>query len=116
MDPAHVEKVEAELDQFVEHRAREAKDAEKVEELWAKSERVHRQKRRQANGWGWIRHFEGLAHTHRSLALENENKAARVRLLLGMEVLPKPSPNNAIQSTLKRRGGNDLSEGGEVWS
>ena len=93
MDPAHVEKVEAQLDSFIEKCAREAKDAQKVEELWAKSERVHREKRRQANGWGWIRHYEGLAYTHRSLALENENKAARVRVLLGVEMLPEPSPS-----------------------
>ncbi len=46
MDPEAVERVEAELDAFVERRAREAKDAAKVEELWVKSEREHREKRR----------------------------------------------------------------------
>ncbi len=116
MDPAHVEKVEAELDQFVERRARETKDAKKVEELWANSERVHRQKRRQANGWSWIRPYEGLAHTHRSLALENENKAARVRVLLGVEMFPQPSPTGNHPMPSKEEGGNDLSEGGEVWT
>ena len=93
MDPEAAERVEAELDSFIEKRAREAKDAENVEKLWAKSERVHRQKRRQRNGWEWIRHYEGLAHAHRSLALENDNKAARVRVLLGVQMLPEPSPN-----------------------
>jgi hypothetical protein len=93
LDPEAIERVEAELDLFIEKRAREAKDAEKIEELWAKSEHVHREKRRQANWWGWIRHYEGLADAHRSLALENENKAARVRVLLGVKMLPEPSPN-----------------------
>jgi hypothetical protein len=93
LDPGAVERVEAELDSFIEKRARQAKDAEKLAELWAKSERVHREKRRQANGWGWIRHYESLARTHRSLALENENKAARVRVLLGVEMLPELPPN-----------------------
>ena len=83
MDPKAVERVEAELDGFVEKRARQAKDAERVQELWAESERREREKRRQENEWGWIKHYEGLAFVHRALALENDNKAARVRALLG---------------------------------
>ena len=83
MDLEAVERVEAELDAFVKKRVREAKYAEKVRELWAESERREREKRRQQNGWGWIRHFEGLARTHRTLALENDNKVARVQALLG---------------------------------
>ena len=38
LDANHIEKVEAQLDAFVERRAREAKDSEKVAELWAKTE------------------------------------------------------------------------------
>lgn len=38
MDPEAVERVEAELDSFIERRARQAKDVAKVEELWAESE------------------------------------------------------------------------------
>jgi hypothetical protein len=83
LDPETVERVEAELDAFVNKRAREAKDAEKVREFWAESERWEREKRRQQNGWGWIRHFEGLARAHRALALENDNKVARMQALLG---------------------------------
>jgi hypothetical protein len=83
LDPETVERVEAELDAFVNKRARQAKDAERVQELWAESERREREKRRQQNGWGWIRHFEGLARAHRTLALENDNKVARVQALLG---------------------------------
>ncbi len=83
MDPEAIERVEAELDSFIQKRARQAKDAQRVHELWAESERREREKRRQQNGWGWIRHFEGLARAHRNLAKENEGKAARVRALLG---------------------------------
>lgn len=82
-------KVEAELDAFVEKRAREAKDAENVEELWLKSERDHCEKRRHQNGLGWIRHYEGLARAHRTLAEENDGKAARVRGLLGLPIEEK---------------------------
>jgi hypothetical protein len=90
---AEVERVEAELDTFIEKRAREAKDANRTAELWLKSEREHCEKRRQANGWGWIRHHEGLAHTLRGLAQEHEDKANHVRGLLGLKVLPEPSKN-----------------------
>jgi hypothetical protein len=81
---AEVERVEAELDAFVTKRAREAKDANRTAELWLKSEREHREKRRHQNGLGWIRHYEGLAATHRALALENDDKANHVRGLLGL--------------------------------
>ncbi len=79
---AETERLESELDAFITKRAEQAKDAEKVEELWAKSASEHREKRRQANGWGWLRHYEGLARAHRALALENDGKANHVRGLL----------------------------------
>ena len=83
MDPAYVEKVEAELDQFVERRAREAKDAKRVQELWAESERKERERRREHNGWLWISYHEHLARFHQDLAHEHEDKANHVRELLG---------------------------------
>jgi hypothetical protein len=90
---AEVERVEVELDTFIEKRARQAKDAESTAALWLKTEREQREKKRSANGWGWIRHYEGLARAHRALALENGDKAAHVRRLLGVEALPEPSNN-----------------------
>ena len=86
MNPEAVERVEAELDAFVEKRAREAKDAEKVEELWAESERKVHRKRRESNGAAWIDYHEGLASLHRTLAHEHESKADHVRELLTMEM------------------------------
>jgi hypothetical protein len=77
--------VESELDAFITKRAEQAKrggEDARIEELWAKSERKHREKRRKANGWGWIRYHEGLAHVHQELAHDHEVKANRVRDLL----------------------------------
>jgi hypothetical protein len=51
---AETECLESELDQFIEKRALQARDAENVANLWLKTEREHREKRRQANGWGWM--------------------------------------------------------------
>jgi hypothetical protein len=75
---AEVERVEAELDTFVEKRARQAKDAESTAALWLKTEREHREKKRSANGWGWIRHYEGLARAHRALAHETRIRIQKV--------------------------------------
>ena len=108
MDPVHVEKVEAELDQFIEKRAREAKDAEKVEELWAASERKERRKRRQRNGWAWIDYHQGLARFHRDLAHEHEDRAEHVRELLTAEALLAKPPS--------RNGNHQTQSGGEKWT
>jgi hypothetical protein len=89
LDPEVVERMEAELDSFIERRARQAKDAESTAELWLKTEDEHREKKRQRNGWGWIRHYEGLARAHRTLALENDSKADHVRGLLGLPIEEK---------------------------
>jgi hypothetical protein len=86
---AEVERVESELDAFVEKRARQAKDAESTAALWPKAEREHREKKRSANGWGWVRHYEGLARAHRTLAEENASKANHVRGVLGQPIKEK---------------------------
>ena len=104
MDPAHVEKVEAELDQFVERRAREAKDAQRVQELWAESERKERNKRRQRNGWAWVSFYESLARAHWRLAHEHEDKAAHVRELLGEHGLI--TEHKVIEVSINERNGH----------
>ncbi len=43
------ERVEAELDRLVEKRAREARDAERVEETWAASVRLHHARQQETN-------------------------------------------------------------------
>jgi hypothetical protein len=86
---AETERVEVELDQFIEKRARQSSEQRAVEAAWAENVRRAKQKRRQANGWGWIRHYEGLAHAHRTLAEENASKANHVRGLLGLPIEEK---------------------------
>ena len=80
MDPAHVEKVEAELDQFIERRAREARDAQRVEELWAKSEREHHEKKREENRAAWLQHERHMERLHLDLA---DSHRVRAKRLLG---------------------------------
>ena len=46
LDPVAIERAEAELDAFVERRARESKEANALEEAWRESERKHREKQR----------------------------------------------------------------------
>ncbi len=75
MDPETVERVEQELDQFVERRAREAKDAAAVEELWAESTRRDRERRREANREAWREYERHLERVHMGLALEHRAKA-----------------------------------------
>ena len=60
-DVKAVEKVGVELDRFIEKRAREKADANKVEEIWRASERRHRYKIRLANGHAWVEYFDHLA-------------------------------------------------------
>jgi hypothetical protein len=98
---AEVERLESELDVFIEKRAQKAKDVGEQDELWAKKVRREKEKRRQQNGWGWIRHFEGLARAHRALAQEHDVKADHVRGLLGLEGLSTPSLNGHNQEKEK---------------
>ncbi len=77
-DVAHAEKVEAELDAFVEKRAREAKDAATIEELWAESARAHRRKLQRRNGLAWIAFHEHMCQQFRALADEHRARAEKV--------------------------------------
>jgi hypothetical protein len=75
MDAAKAEAVEGELDSLIERRAGEARDADRVEELWKGSSRGEAMKRREANRWLWIRHFEAVAEVLRKRAEEFDVKA-----------------------------------------
>ena len=78
-DVAAVEAVEAELDRFVERRAREARDQERVETEWAKSERQHRERRRERNRELWcswhLGQAERLERTAAELAASHRARA-----------------------------------------
>lgn len=76
---AEVERIESELNTFIEKRAREAKDAENVTEQWAKSGREQRDKRRQENRHAWRAFHLHLADVNSELAAEHH---AHARALL----------------------------------
>ena len=75
MDRAHVEKVEAELDSFIEKRARQAAELEHVEELWAISVRRDRERRQQENQAAWYAFEVHMSELHASLSEEHRSKA-----------------------------------------
>ena len=82
MDRAHVEKVEAELDSFIEKRARQAAEQEHVEELWEESVRRDRERRREENREAWRGFHAHMQELHAQLAAEHRAKAER---LLGQD-------------------------------
>jgi hypothetical protein len=75
LDLEAVERVEAELDSFIEKRARQAKDAERTEELWAESAARERTRRREENRALWIEFHSRLSRSHAHLSDEHEAKA-----------------------------------------
>lgn len=76
MDVETIERIESELDAFIEKRAREAKDAAKVEEAWKESERAHRQRQREENRLAWREFYLNLANAHEAHASRHREKAA----------------------------------------
>ncbi len=74
-DVEAIEVAEAQLDQFIERRAREARDAKLVEVAWAESVRRHQARRREQNRWEWIRFFEHMRDLHQGLADEHRSSA-----------------------------------------
>jgi hypothetical protein len=71
LEMAALEKAEQQIDQFIEKRAREKADANKVEELWAESDRRHRDRRREENREAWREYERHLERVHMELALEH---------------------------------------------
>ena len=78
-DVEAIEAAEAKLDQFIEKRAREARDANKVAQLWEDSERRHRERRRERLREEWreyhLRTAEGLERTAAELAADHRARA-----------------------------------------
>lgn len=83
LDPVAVERVEAELDSFIEKRARERKDADTVEDLWRSSERAYRERRRRADRDAWADyHRDQAERLRRSMtALIEKHEEAAAKLL-----------------------------------
>ncbi len=75
MDAARVEAIESEIARIIERRAREREDANRVEELWKDSARLHNERRRRENGAAWREHHLRMREVHARLAEEHENAA-----------------------------------------
>ena len=87
------ERVEAELDSFIEKRAREAKDANRTAELWDKSVREYHAKHRNENAQRWHDYHDRLIRNHEdtlsSLILYHQKERAKYARVLG---LPEMGP------------------------
>ena len=69
------ERVEAELDSFIEKRARERADANRIEQLWQESARRDRERRRAENREAWHGFHAHMQELHASLSEEHRSKA-----------------------------------------
>jgi hypothetical protein len=80
-DPATTERVEAELDGFIEKRAREAKQANYTEAAYAESVRRFHQKRHQQNAQQWLAYHDEQLRRHEATfaALASHHRAERNR-------------------------------------
>lgn len=66
MDVETVERVEAELDSFIERRVRERKEADRIEEAWAESERRHQEERRRQTAQEWLEFHDRQLRCHKT--------------------------------------------------
>ncbi len=83
LDTEAIEAVEAELDRLVEKRAREARDANAIEELWVESVRRHHARRREENAALWrAYHLSQAARLEATAAELARGHRARAEALL----------------------------------
>ncbi len=77
-----IEIAEAELDRFIERRAREAGEAELIEVAWAESVRLHNARQRETNREAWrcfyLEQAERLERTAAELAASHRARAAKL--------------------------------------
>lgn len=68
-------KGEAELDAFINRRARENTEQHHVEAVWAESERRHTEKVRKENRAAWYAYHMRMAEWHARMSEEHQAKA-----------------------------------------
>jgi hypothetical protein len=82
MDAAKAEAVESELDRLIERRAREERDAGRVEELWREAASLHGERRRKETAAAWygyhIEQAERLRRTLGRLIEHHERQATKL--------------------------------------
>jgi hypothetical protein len=94
-DVEAAEAAEASINQFIERRAREKADANRIEEEWAISEHRHRERRREANRQEWLRFYEHMNRLHLGLAAEHADRRSRLLAECGYEPEEAPGPEAA---------------------
>jgi hypothetical protein len=86
VDVGRIEAIEADLDAFIERRARGAKSgrdrANDEEAYWRARDRRQARARRLENAREWVAHYGGLALYHHDLAARCAEKRDRVRELI----------------------------------
>ncbi len=95
MDYEEVERVEAELDNFISKRSREREEANRTEAAWAESTRRVNEKRRRSNRMAWIDYFGHMNRLHLSLAADHADKRGRLMAEAGYEPEESPGPEAA---------------------
>jgi hypothetical protein len=94
-DVEAVERVEAELDNFISKRSRAREEANRTEAAWAESTRRVNEKRWRANRLAWIDYFGKMNRLHLSLAAEHADRRSRLMLEGGYEPDEAPGPEAA---------------------
>lgn len=88
-DVEAVERVESELDAFIEKRDREDKEANAIEVAYAASVRRFHQKRHQQNAWRWYHYHAKQLHRHvatfEALTTRHKAEVDRFARILGMD-------------------------------
>ncbi len=103
LDVEAVERVEAELDAFINKRSKAKAKANAEEEAWKESTRRVNEKRRRANRWAWIDHHGHMHSLHLALASEHADKRSRLMAEGGYE--PGDEPPEAYNRTANGGGG-----------
>lgn len=106
VDVEAAERVESELDQFIEKRAREAKDANAIEAAYAASVRRFHKARHDRNAWSWYHfHSEQLrrhAATFEALTARHKIEVDRFAQILGLDEVEEQVQ---VEEQTKNEGG-----------
>ena len=81
-----VRSAESQINALIERRASQREKVNELEEMWARSERAHREKHRRENQAAWYEFEMNMCELHASLSEEHRLKAER--LLEGTAVRP----------------------------
>jgi hypothetical protein len=78
VDVEKVNKIESDLDLFIERRVRQRDDEDLVAEAWEMSERRDRDRRQRENRQAWVSFERHMERLHLGLAEEHHQKAMKL--------------------------------------